>query len=820
MTFQLYNVAISGMRKIILIFILIIPVGIQSQVTIEGEVKNSNEETVEFASVFLIGSEYASVSDKEGKYLLENVLPGAYQLKVTFLGYKDVIQEIVVKDEDLLLPITLLGNVYELEEVEIISNRVEEDEAFTFTQVSEEELEVLNNGQDLPFALRYTPSAVVTSDAGAGIGYTGIRLRGSDATRINVTINGIPLNDSESQGVFWVDLPDIVSSVDNIQIQRGVGSSTNGVGAFGGTISLNTFKTYLNSYASVDLGYGSYDSRRLSLKLGTGLINDHYSIDARYSLISSDGYIDRASSDLKSMYFSASRVDEKGSLRFLVFSGDEITYQSWYGTPEARVNNDRNQLTTHYNNNKGSLYFGKQDSINLFNSDRKYNYYQYENQVDDYRQTHMQLHSFRKMSDDVLWNTSLFYTKGKGFFEQFKVDQNLGDYGIESTLSSDLVRRRWLDNDYFGFTSNVNFNASDKTKYIAGLGVSKYIGGHYGRVINVAEQVTFDKGNNYYFNEGNKSDVNGFIKANLAIGQKMSLTADFQLRHIEYDIFGTDNDGINIDISESLTFINPKLGLNYRLNNSNQVYISYAIGNKEPGRSDYIDNETSPEAERLYDLELGYKYHTPRFNGELVFYNMSYKNQLVLTGALNDVGSALRANVEHSYRRGVEWSMAADITEKLSFMGNLTFSQNKINKFNDVLYDYTNGFEEIITTIENTDISFSPSSIIGGVVDYKLTQNVNLGYRIKHVGAQFLDNTGNEDRQLSAYTVSDLTFQVTPRLKFAKRAKVIFEARNVFNVLYASNGYTYSYIYGEPITENFLYPQAERNFMVTIGIDF
>ena len=404
------------MRIFIFIGIFFISFGIHSQITIEGVVKNSNGETVEFASVFLVGNKYAAVSNEKGKYILEKVLPGYYQLKVTFLGYKDIIQEIEVKDVNLSLPIMLIGNVYELEEVEIISNRVDEEGAFTFTQVSEEDLESFNNGQDLPFALRYTPSAVVTSDAGAGIGYTGIRLRGSDATRINVTINGVPLNDAESQGVFWVDLPDIVSSVDNIQIQRGVGSSTNGVGAFGGTISLNTFKTFLNPYASVDLGYGSYNSRRFSIKLGTGLINDHYSIDARYSLIGSDGYIDRASSDLKSMYFSAARVDEKGSLRFLVFSGHEVTYQSWYGTPESRVNNDTEELTSHYNNNNGSLYFGKQDSLNLFDSDRRYNYYQYENQVDDYRQTHMQLHSFRKMTDEVLWNTSLFYTKGKRVF--------------------------------------------------------------------------------------------------------------------------------------------------------------------------------------------------------------------------------------------------------------------------------------------------------------------------------------------------------------------------------------------------------------------
>ena len=298
------------------------------------------------------------------------------------------------------------------------------------------------------------------------------------------------------------------------------------------------------------------------------------------------------------------------------------------------------------------------------------------------------------------------------------------------------------------------------------------------------------------------------------------MTADFQLRHIAYDILGSDNDGKDIDVAESLTFVNPKLGVNYRLSKSNQAYISYAIGNKEPSRSDYIDNVVSPAAERLHDLEIGYRHNGSRINGEIVIYNMSYNNQLVLTGALNDVGSPLRANVEHSYRRGVEWAIGAKISEELSFRGNLTLSRNKIKQFNDVLYDYTNGFEEIVTLIEDTDISFSPSTIIGGILNYKLTSNVNLGYRVKHVGTQYLDNTGNEDRQLNAYTVSDFTVHINPILKFAKGAKVIIEARNLFNALYASNGYSYSYIYGDTITENYLYPQAERNFMVTLGIDF
>ena len=792
-----------------------------SQYTITGKITNAKGEKIEFASVFLVNTSYAGISDQDGSYKIEKIEPGKYELKVTFLGYEAVTQEVLVESSDLMIDVELKGSIYQLDQIEILANRVVDQDAFTYEQVDEEEIEAFNNGTDMPYALRFTPSAVVTSDAGNGIGYTGIRIRGSDATRVNVTINGVPLNDAESQGVFWVNLPDFLSSTESIQLQRGVGSSTPGGGAFGGSLSLSTLGSKINPYASIITGGGSFDSRRLTVKLGSGLIGDHYNVDARYSTIKSDGYIDRASADLNSFYLSASRISENNSLRLMVFSGHEITYQSWYGTPESKVKGDEAGLLNHYFNNVGGTYTTAADSINLFSSDRRYNYYLYDNQVDDYSQTHVQLHSNNKLSDNLLFNTTLFYVRGKGFFEEFKGGEDLADYGLSSQGFSDLVRRRWLDNHYYGLSFNGSYQVNDENKLMWGGHVSRYDGDHFGRLVTVEGINDVDRGRNYYFNKGDKGEHSFFLKYSSALSEKLSIMADAQVRNVSYLVAGDDNDGLNLNVDDNLTFFNPKMGFHYQWDQKQHSYISYAIANKEPNRSDYVDHpvEQFPRPERLYDLELGHRLESDRMAFEVVTYHMRYTDQLILTGVLNDVGASLRSNVDKSTRMGIEMSIQSRLSDRLSLAANATFSSNKIDEFTELIYDYTNGFDIVEVMHEDVDISFSPNRILGAQLVYNLNSLLDFEYRFKHVGSQFLDNTSNPERALDAYGVHDLLINLNPRIPKTKGMRVSVEIRNLWNGLYASNGYTYSYIFGDLITENFLYPQAERNVMVTMSID-
>ena len=621
--------------------------------------------------------------------------------------------------------------------------------------------------------------------------------------------------------MFWVNLPDFLSSTESIQIQRGVGSSTPGGGAFGGSISLSTMGASLNPYASIITGAGSFNSRRLSVKLGTGLIGDHYNVDARYSLINSDGYIDRASADLNSFYLSASRISEKSSLRLMVFSGQEVTYQSWWGAPESKINGDDGALLNHYYNNLGGTYQTVADSVNLFSSDRRYNYYLYDNQVDDYSQTHVQLHSNNKISDNFILNGTLFYVRGKGFFEEFRNQDDLTDYGLNDPSSADLVRRRWLDNHYYGLSFNGNIQTSEDSKLLWGGHLSRYDGDHFGRLVTVDAPIEVDRGRNYYFNRGDKEEYSFYMKYSLAASEKVSLMMDAQVRNVGYEVEGDDNDGVLLSVDDNLTFFNPKLGIHYQWDQSQHSYISYAVANKEPNRSDYVDSPVAafPRPERLNDLELGHRIQKSKWSAEINGYHMSYKDQLILTGALNDVGAAIRSNVDESLRMGVELNIGGQLTDKLDLAANASFSSNKIDQFTELIYDYTNGFDIIEIDHQDVDIAFSPNRIMGLQLGYSLNNWVDFEYRFKHVGSQFLDNTSNPDRALDAYGVHDLLVNINPIIPKIKDMRISVEVRNLWNGLYSSNGYTYSYVFGNLITENFLYPQAERNVMVTMQVD-
>ncbi|MGY0391514.1 TonB-dependent receptor [Bizionia sp. KMM 8389] len=718
-----------------------------------------------------------------------------------------------------------------LNEVLLSATRAKDKTPVAFSNITKEELESTNLGQDLPILLDQLPSVVTTSDAGAGVGYTGIRVRGTDATRVNVTINGIPYNDSESQGTFWVNMPDFVSSVEDIQLQRGVGTSTNGSGAFGASLNLKTLEPSKEGYATTTNAVGSYGTRKHNVSIGSGLKNNFY-VEGRLSKILSDGYIDRASSDLSSYYTEAGYLDDKTSVKAIVFGGKEKTYQSWYGTPEAVVNGDLEGIQAFIDRN----YSSDAEAENMLNSGRTYNYYTYDNEVDDYEQTHYQLHISHQFNSYFSANISGNYTRGKGYFEQFKDDEELGDYfpnSVNADEAGDVVRRRWLDNHFYAFVYSLNYNRNGLNVYLGG-GYNKYDGDHFGELIWDSFAVPVPIRTDYYHSLGKKRDFNTYLKAEYTINNNWFAFADVQYRHVNYSSYGNSSDLVPIDVDEKYSFFNPKLGLTYSINNFSSVYGSYAVANREPNRDDLTKNPILPNPERLHDFEFGYKLKKAKYYANANVYYMNYKDQLVLTGDLDNAGDPIRMNVDKSYRAGIELQAGYKFSNKLRIDANATFSKNKIDAFDYVVYDTqydpntydTVSYEGVTTRYEDTDISFSPNVIAGGTLVYSPIENLNLGLIAKYVGKQYLDNTSSDSKSMDAYFVNNFnaSFKVYP--SWMKEIAFNLLVNNIFNKKYVSNGYTYSYYYrpegsNDPaITENFYYPQATTNFLMGVTLKF
>ncbi len=793
---------------------------------INGYVFNDNDEPLIGASIFLRDTRLATLSDDRGYFEIDSVDAGLHSLVCTHLGYKRFLEYLDVY-EDIEIDILLEGFSYDLEAVQITTNRLEDQAPFPHKTIDDSELEDMNLGQDIPFLVQFTPSVVATSDAGAGIGYTGMRIRGSDPTRVNVTINGIPLNDAESQTVFWVDLPDFSSSLADLQIQRGVGTSTNGTGAFGGTMALNTHKIYQNNYAEVNLGYGSFNTQKMNVKLGTGLLNSSLFIDGRFSLIKSNGYIDRATSDLSSWYLSVGRISNTSTIRFDYFSGQEDTYQAWWGVPESKFEGDDQALQDHFERNKFGIYSRAQDSTNLFDSDERYNYYLYENQVDNYQQDHYQFHWGSTPSDYFQSNISLHYTRGLGFFEQFETDQELSEYGLngvtdtltdEVILVTDLVRRKWLDNHFFGAVGNFKWEFENNFKLHYGLAGHYYTGDHFGNIVSWDINEKVDQGRRYYSNEGKKTDLNSFFKLEYALN-KLSLFGDIQYRFVNYNVEGRDDDNVRHNINSNMNFINPKAGLTYMLDDQTQVYGSFAVGNREPDRNDFLSQPEGqlPKHETLFDYELGFRSEREKWDAAVNLYLMDYQDQLVITGELNNVGANLRTNVPDSYRRGIEIELGLKPFDKLKLQANTTLSQNKIERFEEIIYNYDNG--EVLTNVhENTDITLSPNVIGAGQISYRLLDGFEVAWQTKYVGKQFLDNTSNDARSLDPYLINNLLMHYEVKVGNFDHIRINAQINNILNEKFASNGYTYSYVFQEFITENFVYPQAGLNFLLGLSV--
>lgn len=818
------------MRYLVLLVYSLFFGNLCSQYTISGQVTNERGELLEFGSVFLVNTQYAAVSDAQGNYVIPNVKQGKYTLKATYVGYDPVITEVEVIS-DVHQDINFKGEIYRLNEIEIQANRTSSKGPFTSSNISKDELVKNNLGQDATFLLQWSPSMVVTSDAGAGIGYTSMRMRGSDQTRINVTLNGVPVNDAESQNVFWVNMPDLAASVSNVQIQRGSGPSTTGAGAFGGTVSINTSELKINPFLEVDAAYGSFGTYKVSAGLGSGLMNNKYSVQGRFSLIHSDGYIDRATADLKSYYFSAARVTPRSSLRLNVFSGQEQTFQAWNGSPEAKVRGDEAALLAHYKLNEGGLYKTIEDSINLFMSDRRYNYYTYENQVDNYRQTHLQLLYSYLVNPKLKTKFTLYYTPGKGYFEEYKPQAKLKDYDIDPVIGqdgatitkSDIVRRRWLDNDLLGIMADMVYNVNTGAELHLGLAVNHYAGHHFGKIIKSSVELPeLPRDYHYYDNTGKKSELSGYARWVQQVAERWTFFGDLQVRYLEYNIAGKDKTLEYIDVGEQFAFFNPKVGFDYRWNTTSDLYASIAVASKEPSRGDFIDNAFGvlPKSERLYNTEVGYRLDKERTQLETNLYYMKYKDQLVLTGDLNESGAGIRINVPESYRLGWETSLKQFLNCKWAIFFNATLSSNKINAFDEVIADYTNGFDKVVVHHENTDISFSPSLTGMAGILFRPTNGMEIEWLAKYVGRQYLDNTSNPDRSLDAYHYHNLRISKDFSSRLWKHFTATLQINNILNRLYASNGYTYTYIYEEAITENFLYPQAGINFMLGVHAAF
>ncbi len=687
---------------------------------------------------------------------------------------------------------TVLGTKVVLDEVLVSSVRVKAQAPITHSNISKAQLAKRNLGQDIPILMNYMPSVVTTSDAGAGIGYTGIRVRGSDATRVNVTINGIPYNDTESMGTFWVDLPDFASNVESIQLQRGVGTSTNGAGAFGASLNLLTNAVSREAQGEIANSFGSFNTRKHTVKYSTGLLNNHFEVTGSLSKISSDGYVDRASSDLKSYFLQASYVDDNTLIKALVFGGFEETYQSWAGVDAKTLKEDRT-----------------------------FNEYTYENQVDHYNQDHFQLHWNEKWNTNWSSNLAVHYTRGKGYYEQYKEEEDFDDYGFapivigEETIDkTDLVRRKWLDNDFYGTTFSVNYK-KNRLDFLLGGAYNKYEGDHFGKVIWAQYASNSKPADRYYDYFGDKSDLSLYAKADYKISDELSAYGDLQYRRVVYEATGEFS-----DVDDTFSFFNPKAGLTYMFSKANSIYASYAVANREPNRDNYENGAIKPE--RLHDIELGWRHQSQALIVNANLYYMNYKDQLVLTGALSqDTGSPLAKNIGDSYRLGLEVDVLVKLTNKISVRPNITLSSNK-NK------DYFFERDGVLSNLGDTNISFSPNVIFGNVINYMPLDGLNLSFLSKYVGEQYMGNIDADSSKLSDYFTSDFNVQYELKMNSVFKS-IVFTGlvNNVFNRLYESNGFFYTYddtwsTAGKTTTVEGAgyYPQAGTNFLIGATIKF
>jgi len=775
-----------------------------AQFTLSGTVSDSaTEAPITSANILLKGGSKTGFHTNEKGYFKSNKLPqGEYTLIISYLGYRTKEKHFFL-DRNINLNIKMIKIPLLIEPLEITGTRAGKNALFTKPTISAEELSQKNLGQDLPYLLKDQPSLLVTSDAGAGVGYTNMWIRGSDISRINVTFNGIPVNDAESQGAFFVDIPDISSSANSIQIQRGVGTSTNGAGAFGASINLSTNTFHADPYGKISATYGSFNTKKSTVEAGTGLLNDHFTVDTRLSYVSSDGFIDRASSHLKSFYLSGAYFNKKTAIRFNVFSGKEKTYQAWNGVPEDSLKAGNRTF-----NGLGRIPNGKY----------------YKDQTDNYTQTYYQLFWNQEINSSWNFNIAAFLTRGKGYYEEYKMKQDYAAYGLnypvfdkDTLKQTDLIRDRWLDNYFYGTVFSLNYKGLNFSSSLGG-GWNNYDGKHYGNVIWAKYGI--DKDYEYYFTDAHKKDVSIYWKGNRECFEGFNAFLDLQYRHVTYDIDGFAKHP-NIRQDNQYNFFNPKVGFNYSMDQRNSFYVSYAVAHKEPNRKDFENNiQNTPEPEQLSDIELGYDRTEENYHLHANLYYMHYKNQLALTGEINYYGVYTRINVPKSYRAGIEINGDIDFAKIFNFSANLALSKNKIKDFVAYIDNNDNGGQKEMDLGE-TPISFSPTIISGAALTINPFQNFDISLNGKYVGKRYLDNTGSKDRMLDDYLTNGLTVHYGWHPQGIQAIHFRLKINNLFDVKYATNGYTYaSYQNGEIQSSNAYFPQAGINFLFGIDVSF
>lgn len=807
---------IEMIKRILLVIPVLLPLLLSAQINIKGRVIDANTAVaLSGAHVSINNNLKVAITKSDGLFEIKGLHEGDYKIKVTYMGYADWVSDLELTDSRTMLISMEEASLTIDEEVIIQSSRAGEKTPVASTTIQKDAIDRLNQGRDMPFLLENLPATITTSDAGTGIGYTSFRIRGTDMNRINITVNGIPLNDAESHSVFWVNMPDFTSSVSSLQVQRGVGPSTNGAAAFGASVNLQTAAPSSEPYSEINNAIGSFNTFQHSVSAGTGLIKGKWALDTRLSKLSSDGFIDRASADLKSFYVSSGYYGTNTIFKLNIFSGKEITYQAWDGVPSVLLDSQRTY-------NAMGMYTDKDGNIKF-----------YENETDNYQQDHYQLLIAQRFNKKITANFALHYTKGWGYYEQYKDDANLTDYGImplrfisptSDTLvieNSDLIRRKHLDNQFYGYTMSINYQPSNRLQLLLGSSGSIYEGDHFGRIIWAEYAATAGHDFEWYSGTGNKKELNVYGKANYQATNRLSLYGDVQLRTIDYSITGIDDDLRDISQEHDFMFFNPKAGAYYDLHSNGSIYASFAIAHREPNRDNYTDADPSkptPIAERLVDYELGYQYKNAVLNLNANAYYMYYHDQLIMTGDINDVGSAIMTNVDKSYRSGLELSGMYNIHKSLSLNLNAAFSSNKVIDFIEKVDNWDLG-GQLAESLGKTDLAFSPNTVAGVEFLWKPFNSLTASFEGKYVSRQYIDNTSSNDRSLDPYIVNNLKISYSVKPKFIKELVLNLALNNIFNQEYETNAWVYRYYYEDVYQKmDGYFPQAGINLMAGLSI--
>jgi iron complex outermembrane recepter protein len=801
-----------------LLSVLMLPALIASQdtgLTIKGRVTDLSGKALAGATVIIENSSYGLHTDSEGLYIIKGLKAGTCTLTCSFIGYETFVKEFKLVD-DLTLNISLAAKTFQTGDVLVSATRAGKNAPLAFSEVGKDQVRKQNQGYDMPYILSLTPSFVETSEAGNGIGYTSMRIRGTDANRINVTIDGIPLNDAESQQVFWVDLPDLASSVDNIQVQRGAGTSSNGSGAFGATISLQTLNPENEPFAQIGSSVGSFNSFKNMVSAGTGMLGGKFGLTMRYSEIKSDGYIERTGSNHRSENITGIFRSGNAMLKANILIGEEHTGIGWWGVPKEMLPiNRRYNPSGEYTDSAGNI---------------KY----YDNESDNYKQDHFQLTYSQKLGEFLSLHAAVHYTKGKGYYEEYAEDQSYSDYGLNNVAlgdsvltTTDLVRRKWLSNDFYGFIYSVKYQ-KDRLEVTAGGGVNSYLGDHFGNIIWMQYAGNTEKDYQWYFNKARKDEASIYAKINYSLSDKTSIFGDIQYRHILYKMSGIDDDLKDLGQEHNFGFFNPKAGIFYNITANQDAYISFSVANREPSREDFKeatgDPSAAPRPETLYDTETGYKIRSRNATLGVNFYGMIYRDQLVPTGQLSDVGYSIMTNVPDSYRAGVEISARIVPVSFIEWNLNLTLSRSRIRNFTEYYTDYNteDGSSQYLSrNLGEVDIAYSPDVISASDIGFKIHKGAEIHFISKYVGKQFVDNTMSSERMIDPYFVSSLRLDYEPVIRKMKGVQFQILVNNIFNNLYISNGYGGNWFEnGAEKSWSYYFPQAGTNFMVRLGLKF